>query len=217
MIVAHYERAAALPPSRQRTSSSAALNELRGYYSTGASPGYSDEEEGGGFLAGRRRQPQGEVELMTRQQGFAPGAAADDRLRRRNYSGDYDENLESGSALASTTTGAFQALGMPAFRAPSLFRSGPDGRPGMLGGLPDLRDLQRRSSKWTDQMLTKIKRVASQPALAAPPSAGVGHAAEAAILSTRASAPVGATPAHQMQQLVYSATSSRQKEARKAD
>jgi hypothetical protein len=209
MIVAHYGRA---PPAGAQLSASgaAALHELRGYYSTGASlsgsPGFSDEEGevAGARCPGRRVRRHAEVELMTRQQSLSSAAPAyaDDRLRRRNYSLDFDEGHVAAAGAAPQQLPAMRTP-PPAQRAPSLFGGAGDGRSLLAGGLQDLKDLQRRSARWKDQLLVKLKRVSSQPTIVGGAAPGVGPQADAAGVSGRADGgasgaaaaqPGGATP-----------------------
>lgn len=185
---------------------SAALSELRGYYSTGASlatsPGFSDDEDEAG--PGRRRGRPSEVELMARQHGgFSHGSpSADDRLRRRTY-------CEDGFGAPGAST-------PPPAQRPPLFGAGSEGRALLGAAMPDLRDLQRRSARWKDQVLSRLKRVASQPTLA--PATSLGQAADAAITSMLAGPPAGSSVAQHAQQLMYNAaTAQRPKDGGKAD
>lgn len=207
---------------RPRATSSAALNELRGYYSTSNSLDHSPDDSDGdepGVFRTRRRPPQGEVELMSRQvstQG-TPGYIEDRLRRRRALDDDGDEASEPlFSSLFSNGGGA--STGPSPLRMP-LFRSSTERRErntSLGSGLQDLKEWHRKSLQWKDMLVSKLKKAASQPALAAAGSSGIAQVAEAAIASAR-TAPDGASLGQQMQHTMYSASSQRLKDCAKAD
>lgn len=188
MIVAHYGRpGAGGQEGHLRATSAAALSELRGYYSTSPTPGRSldasDDESMDGIFAprGRRRAAPGEVELMARHPSSqnTPGYVDDRLRRRRNAEEDYYCD-EPDVAAASPVRG-----GSP-FRAP-LFRNAgavPEKDPGsnaIAVGMNDLKKWHRKSLQWRSQFMNKLKKVASQPALAGGAHSSVAQAAEAAM------------------------------------
>jgi len=85
-------------------------------------------------------------------------------------------------------------------------------------GLHELKEWHRKSLRWKDMLLTKLKKVASQPALATRgTSSTMAQAAEAAIASARPVAPAGSNIAQQLQAAAYSIANQRQKDCPKAD
>jgi hypothetical protein len=174
MIVAHYGRGGfGDGPLHLRAASAAALSELRGYYSTSPTPGGSDDEDDGMF-APRRRAPPGEVELMSRQGGGGSSSYLDDRLRRRGR-GDED----------CADFGQMSPQRAPLFRSATERISGSSSSGGLSSSgtaLNELKEWHRKSLQWRSQLLNKLKRAASQPALASG-AAGMAQAAEAAALA----------------------------------
>lgn len=118
--------------------------------------------------------------------GAAAASYIEDRLRLRRARGDSqgDEQGPSGSSSQQAGGGAGSSSGGGALSAllhhrPPLF--GPEGAALAAAGGQKLRD-------WKEGLLSKLKKVASQPALAAPPSsAGLQQLGAAAV----ASAPLG--------------------------
>ena len=158
--------------------------------------------------------------MIRQQSGASAAGALDERLRRRGRGADGEDDVDEdgidpGALLAPSTAG-------PSPMRPPLFRSATERRErseSAGAGLQDLKDWHRRSLVWKDQLLGKLKRVASQPALAAAGSSSMVQAAEAAIASARggAAAPAGASVAQQVQALAYAAANQRPKDGGKAD
>jgi hypothetical protein len=183
MILAHYEQR--MPYGiHPDGNNSPTMSALRGYYSTESSPirrsmynlhtvdadeGSSKKNEDGHLLAPAQR----EVELMTRS-----STHVDDRLRRRrnddvdvivpsfsNRSDDYDEN----EAVTRQIFDAMRDRDMPKplFSAAATAKFNAWREKSSSGAMQEFRNFQNKSIRWRDQLINKIKKAASQPALSA--------------------------------------------------
>lgn len=164
-----------------------ALTELRGYYSTGASlnpsPLYSDEDQDDldssmidfeairqGTLPRNRKSPR-EVELMTRNSSQS-AAYMEERLRRRKNPGeaeDFSEAIDTSYSNVTDCVANLSPLSTPNQPSRTISPSEAWRRRGggSVGGLQDInfKEWKRRGQQWKEQMLNRLKRAASQPAL----------------------------------------------------
>lgn len=128
-------------------------------------------------LPGRRARSPREVELMTRNgsQG-ASSSYIEERLRRRKGPGEDDDgcmSVEPTGRIAGNP-GCINDSTAPlpqSSKQKHLFESSLEGRRARsgnsMGGLQDInfQEWKRRGQQWRDQVLNRLKRAASQPAL----------------------------------------------------
>lgn len=200
MIVTHYGRLGpsddAAAPSESayaHFSQTRAMHQLRGYYSATPSRSHSPQHGSdagdryhlfagpsgrggntGGDWGSAAGQPQ-QVELMERNTRGTFAAAAtyiEDRLRRRGRTDSVGDD-GSGGASGSGGGGAGGGGGLPLPHRPALFSAGgPGGEQAAALASASGRQLMH----WKDSLLQKLKRVASQPALAVPQGSSPGMA-----------------------------------------
>ncbi|KAL4451894.1 hypothetical protein ABPG75_007556 [Micractinium tetrahymenae] len=227
MIVTHYGRLgpsddAAVPSDSPYAhfSQNRALQQLRGFSSTGPSRSQSPQygsgakdsdrhhlfARGGGDWGSPTGQPQ-QVELMERSGRSTFAAAAtyiEDRLRRRGRTDSQGDEGPSGSGGGGGGEGGAGGGGEGGFtlfhRAP-LFSAGGAGSAGAAQAAALASAGGRQLRQWKESVLQKLKKVASQPALAVPPGAspgmtqlGAAAVASAPLLPGSGASPEGRTP-----------------------
>ena len=130
---------------------------------------FSKKNEDGHLLAPAQK----EVELMTRSTTYV-----DDRLRRRRHD-DLDANVPSFSSRSddydendAATRQIFDAMRdrdmpKPLFSAAATAKFNAWRERSSSGAMQEFRNFQNKSIRWRDQLINKIKKAASQPALSA--------------------------------------------------
>ncbi|KAI3437885.1 hypothetical protein D9Q98_000330 [Chlorella vulgaris] len=193
MIVTHYGR---LGPSDDAEGSpyahfsrNQAMQQMRGYYSTGPSRSHSPQYGSGAdegdrhhlFAFSGARSSSGArngswgaaagqaqvVELMERHSVSASAHYIEERLRRRGRT-DSQEDQPSSSSNGDPGTGGSSSSSFVGFDRQPLF-AGAGASAAQAQALA--KEGGRHLRHWKESLLQKLKRVASQPALAVPSSA----------------------------------------------